>query len=114
MSDTEGRHSGEPGPEELDEIEAGIERTREDLAETVDELTARLDVKTRARERVAQAREDALLRLQTLRYRVVDNRGRPTPVALGAVGVVATGAGLVAVLLWRRQRAARRRSWWRR
>ena len=37
-----------------EEIEADIARTREELAHTVDELTARLDVKARVQERIHQ------------------------------------------------------------
>lgn len=38
-----------------DELKAEIERTRADLAETVDALTTKLDVKAQARQRAAQA-----------------------------------------------------------
>jgi len=37
-----------------EQIEADIARTRAELAQTVDELTARLDVKARVRERIQQ------------------------------------------------------------
>ena len=37
-----------------EQIEADIARTREELAHTVDELTARLDVKARVQERIRQ------------------------------------------------------------
>ena len=39
---------------ERDRLEAEVEQTREHLAETVDALTDRLDVKSRAQEAVAQ------------------------------------------------------------
>lgn len=41
------------------EIEAEIAAQRERLADTVDQLTSRLDVKSRARARVADARASA-------------------------------------------------------
>jgi hypothetical protein len=45
-----GRTPGVPEDADIDEIQADIERTREDLADTVDALSAKLDVKAHARE----------------------------------------------------------------
>jgi len=74
-------------------IEADIAETREQLAATVDELTARLDVKARAR-----------ARLRELRARATDDHGRPTPPVVGAaVAVLAVGI-LVAALTIRGRR----------
>lgn len=73
------------GPEvEMARIEADIERTREDLTQTVDALTARLNVKRRVQDRLS------------------DDRGRPAPpvLAVGAVVVLA----LAAVVVIRRRR----------
>lgn len=61
------------------DLEADIERTRAELADTVDQLAARLDVKTRVRDRF------------------VSPDGRPTSTALvvgGAVALVITLAVL--------------------
>lgn len=70
-----------PGSAEaqMAEIEADIERTREDLTHTVDELAARLNVKRR------------------VRSRLIDERGRPArPVLVAAVvAVVVTTAVVV-------------------
>jgi hypothetical protein len=52
------------------DLEADIERTRAELADTVDQLAAKLDVKTRIRDRF------------------VTEDGRPTPTALVAGGAV--------------------------
>jgi chromosome segregation ATPase len=49
-----------------DEIKAEIDRTRADLAETVDALTSKLDVKAHARQRAAQAQAKVGERLQAL------------------------------------------------
>jgi hypothetical protein len=73
-----------------DEIEADIARQREELAATVDELHARLDVKSRAQHKVAE-----------LRDRATTDNGRPRPeLAAAAVAVVAVAGAL----LWRRFR----------
>jgi hypothetical protein len=77
----------------IDEIEADIARTRDELADTIDELTARFDVKARARNRI-----------HDLRDRVTDEDGRPAPPVLGAAGVLATVVVLcAAVVIWRRR-----------
>ena len=68
-----------------DAIREDIERTREELAETVDALHAKLDVKTQAKERVARVKDNA-----------TTETGRPRPEAVaGVVGAVLLVAGLV-------------------
>ena len=77
-------------------IQAEIEATRERLSQTVDQLHARLDVPSRARERAYRARDTA----------VETYRESPPVVVGGALALV----GLVTVLVgWRRKRATRRR-----
>jgi len=72
-----------------DAIRADIERTREELAETVDALHAKLDVKTQAKERFGRAKD-----------RVTTDAGRPRPeLVAGVLGAVLLVAGLVP---WRR------------
>lgn len=91
--DTQTSDSDKPGTAAL---EADIAATREDLADTVDALSAKLDVKTRAQEKAGDTKEQ-------LRDFATDPAGRPTPV-LGAIGAVV--AGLVAMRLvsaWRRR-----------
>ena len=72
-------------------IEADIRRQREELARTVDALSAKLDVKARA-EAKAYEMLDA----------VTTDSGRPRPAVVATV--VATVAG-VAVLVWWRTRS---------
>jgi ElaB/YqjD/DUF883 family membrane-anchored ribosome-binding protein len=79
------------------EIKAEIDATREQLARTVDELSARLDVPARAKESAARARDTA----------VETYRESPLTVIGGAVALMALVVGLVIV---RRKRAASRMS----
>lgn len=72
------------------QIEADIERQRDHLADTVDQLTHKLDVKAQARQRAAR-----------LQDRATTSSGRPRPeLVAGAVAVVALVAGIV---WWRRR-----------
>lgn len=76
-----------PTPEQL---EADIVAQREQLAGTVDQLTAKLDVKSQARHKVAAARE-----------RATTASGKPRPELIGgAVALVAVVGGL---WWWRRR-----------
>ena len=89
----------------IEEIESEIARTREDLAATVDELTARLDVKTRVKESVQQAKDLAAARVRAVRDQATDDDGRPTTATLGVGGAVAAGIVVVVALsIWRRRR----------
>ena len=76
-----------------EQIEADIERQREELAETVDALHAKLNVKTRAKEKAADLKE-----------RATTDQGKPRPEVLaGAAAAAALVVGLV-VLRVRRSR----------
>ena len=73
-----------------DQLEADIERQRDELAATVTELQARLDVKARVRGKAEE-----------LKQRATSDSGKPRPeLAAAAVAVVA----LVGIVLWRRRR----------
>jgi len=71
-------------------IRAEIERTREDLAQTVDALHAKLDVKSRAKEKVVELRSSAT---------TSDGKPRPEVIAVAAAALV-----VVAGLVWWRRR----------
>ena len=100
-------------PTEPDEIRRDIEQTREQLAETVDALTARLDVKSRANDKVREVRDTAAQRAQEAREQAVGSVNdartwaqqtwgeRPQAVVATASAVV---AALVVVLVARRRR----------
>jgi hypothetical protein len=72
------------------EIEAEIEVQRDHLAETVDQLTHKLDVKAQAKERAAD-----------LKDRATTSDGRPRPALLAAVAGAVAVTGL---LVWWRRR----------
>lgn len=77
-------------PATTDEIREEIERTRADLADTVDALHAKADVKGRAR-----------AKMQDVKHRASTPSGRPRPELVAAVAgaVVLTAA----VVWWRRR-----------
>jgi ElaB/YqjD/DUF883 family membrane-anchored ribosome-binding protein len=77
-----------------EQIKAEIEATRAQLGRTVDELSARLDVPARAKERAARAKDTA-----------VETYRESPPAVIGA-GVALAGL-LVGLVVWRRKRAAR-------
>jgi hypothetical protein len=77
-------------PRTPSEIEADIERQRDRLADTVDQLSAKLDVKSRAK---AKATE--------LSDRATTDSGKPRPEVLAAAVSL---AALIAVLIWWRRR----------
>jgi hypothetical protein len=74
-----------------EQIQADIERQREQLAQTVDELGHKLDVKAQTREKVADFKE-----------RATTDTGKPRPEVLGAAAAVLVGVGL---LIWLRRRS---------
>jgi hypothetical protein len=76
--------SNDPGA-----IREDIERTREELAETVDALHAKLDVKTQAKARVARVKEQ-----------VTTDTGKPRPEVVA--GVVAAVLLVVGLVWWRK------------
>jgi hypothetical protein len=72
------------------QLEAEIEAQRDHLADTVDQLSHKLDVKAQAKERAADMKD-----------RATTDSGRPRPELLAAVGGTVV---LVALLVWWRRR----------
>ncbi len=72
------------------DIEADIEAQREHLADTVDQLAHKLDVKAQAKERASHAKD-----------RATTDAGRPRPELVGALVGLVLVAGLV--VWWRRR-----------
>ena len=88
MSDQTSDQAPSQTPEQL---EAEIAVQREQLAETVDQLAAKLDVKSQAQQKVAAIRESA-----------TTDTGRPRTEVLAAAGSLVAMA--VVLVLWRRRR----------
>ena len=91
----------EPGPDaDVDDIQADIDQTRQELGETVEALQAKLDVKERAREKVADTKDQVVEKAHTLQHAATDNPQRMLPVvALLLIGGLAAG-----IVIWRRRR----------
>ncbi len=91
----------EPGPDAgIDDIQADIERTRAELGDTVGALSAKLDVKERTKEKVADTKHRVVDKADALRHTATDNPTRTVPV----VAVVLIGALAVGIVVWRRRR----------
>ena len=71
-------------------IQAEIERTRDHLGRTIDEISYRFDVRAKAREALYRARDAA-----------VETYRESPPLVLGAATLLSAAVGLV---IWRRRR----------
>jgi hypothetical protein len=72
------------------QLQADIEAQRDHLAETVDQLTHKLDVKAQAKERAADVKD-----------RATTDSGKPRPELIATVGGLMV---LVGLLVWWRRR----------
>jgi hypothetical protein len=107
--------SGDGGePRDVAQIKAEVEETREELGRTVEALSAKLDFKTRARQRMGVLKQQAVVRVHGARVMVAqlaagarssatDEQGAPKAV-VPAVGAVIAVLTLSAVMAWRRRR----------
>jgi hypothetical protein len=79
-----------------EEIQHEIEQTRERLGQTVEELAAKADVKTRAQAKVTEVKSRARVRAAEASERVRRSQAvrRDWPLALVAAGILAMGAAL--------------------
>jgi len=84
-----------------EEIQADIEQQRERLADTVDALSAKLDVKAQAKAKVGDAKATTSAKVADLKDRATTSTGRPRTelMAVGAVVVVVA----VAIVWWKRR-----------
>ncbi len=84
-----------------EEIQADIERQREQLARTVDQLGHKLDVKAQTKSKVDDVRVQAMAKVDEVKDRSTTEDGKPRPEALGVAVAVLTGLALV---MWLRRR----------
>ena len=102
-----------PDTRSPEEIQADIEETRQDLGESLEALSGKLDVKSRAREQAQQARTRAQEQAQQARTRAQE-QARVAQVRVKevqrehgqqiAIGAAVTVALVVTVMAWRRWR----------
>jgi hypothetical protein len=103
----------EPGPEAgIDEIQTDIAETRKELGDTVEALSAKMDVKQRTKDKAAETKEAVALKAAETKEAVLDKahvvqhatlddgRAKVTVPATLAVA----GAAVLVWLLWRRRR----------
>jgi hypothetical protein len=104
--------SGPGTSSDPDAIREEIEQTRADLADTVDALQYKLDVKARTKDRAratgeqlhdrgVELKEQATARGAQLKEQATTDAGKPRPEVVA--GVVALVALVVAVAWWRRR-----------
>jgi len=110
----------EPGPDAgIDDIQADIEHTREELGETIEALSAKADVKGRVKkkaadtkdgitEKVYETKEIALEKAHAAqsaaRDAVTDNTGSVKPRVPIAALIAAVAVLVVSLVVWRRRR----------
>jgi hypothetical protein len=88
-------------PQSAPDIQREIDQTRERLGQTVEQLAAKADVKTRAQAKVAEVKTRARVKAAGASEQVRRNQAvrRDWPLALIAAGILVMGAALA-----RRQR----------
>jgi hypothetical protein len=87
----------EPGPDAgIDELQADIEKTRNELGETVGALSDKLDVKSRVQDKAAATKDAVVHRAQA-----GTGRAKANPAVPAAVVVAVLAA--VGILWWRRR-----------
>lgn len=97
-----------------DELAADIERTRRQLGDTVDSLSAKLDAKSQAQQAMQEVKQRAAAQVDAGKVRgdqalsrakeaTTDERGALTPGAQKGIGAVVALLALVVVWRWRRR-----------
>jgi MYXO-CTERM domain-containing protein len=84
-----------------EEIQADIERQREQLAQTVDQLGHKLDVKAQTKAKVDDVKVQTRAKVAEVKDLSTTDEGKPRPEVLGAAAAVVVG---VALLIWLRRR----------
>lgn len=92
----------EPGPDaDIGEIQSDIEQTRKDLGETVEALTAKMDVKQRTKDKAAETKEAVVDRAHAVQHAAIDD-GR-AKVTVPVAAAIAVGTAALVWFLWRRR-----------
>ncbi len=93
----------EPGPDaDIGDLHADIEQTRKELGQTVEALTAKMDVKQRTKGKAAETKEAVLDRAHAVQHAAIDDGRAKVTVPVAAAVVVGTAA-LVWIVLRRRR-----------
>jgi hypothetical protein len=92
----------EPGPDaDIDEIQTDIAETRKELGETVEALTAKMDVKQRTKDKAAETKEAVVDKAHSVQHATFDD-GR-AKVTVPAIAAVVVGAAALVWFLRRRR-----------
>ena len=93
----------EPGPDaDIDDLHTDIEQTRKELGETVEALTAKMDVKQRTKDKAADTKEAVLAKAHAVQHATIDDGRAKVTLPVAAAVVVGTAA-LVWIVLRRRR-----------
>jgi len=84
-----------------EEIQEDIEQQREQLAQTVDQLGHKLDVKAQSKAKVEDVKAQTQAKLAEAKELSTTDDGKPRPEVLGAAAAVVVG---VAMIIWLRRR----------
>jgi hypothetical protein len=92
----------EPGPDAgIDEIQDDIEKTRKELGQTVEDLSAKLDVKQRTKDKATETKEAVVEKAHAVQHAAIDDGRAKITVPVAAAVVVGT---LALVWFLRRRR----------
>ena len=84
-----------------EEIQEDIEQQREQLAQTVDQLGHKLDVKAQGKAKVEDVKVQTQAKLAEAKELSTTDDGKPRPEVIGAAAAVVVG---VAMIIWLRRR----------
>ena len=84
-----------------EEIQEDIEQQREQLAQTVDQLGHKLDVKAQSKAKVEDVKAQTQAKLAEAKELSTTDDGKPRPEVLGAAAAVVVG---VAMIIWLQRR----------